>query len=145
MIINRRYLTDEEIENAKKEIVYSYSGYSEPLHQHNDCIRICYEWLDAQEKMTIKKVCCDYKHDVQHWAKRYVSRADFEVAAFLHPEIKGEYPKYNLRKVTVLPSITRLANIGEAGKHPNYKSYPNQYRKMEEPTGRILSSREFIF
>jgi hypothetical protein len=45
---------------------------------------------------------------------RYVSRDDVEVAAFLHPDIEGEYPFYNISRRLTLPDIKRLAEIPEA-------------------------------
>ena len=40
-------ISDQAIENAKSMIAYSEAAN----HEHNDCIRIAYEWLDAQEKL----------------------------------------------------------------------------------------------
>ncbi|WP_025155096.1 hypothetical protein [Morganella morganii] len=42
-------LTDKKIEQAKKTT--RYSSRNDILHEHNDCIRIAYEWLDAQKKL----------------------------------------------------------------------------------------------
>lgn len=41
-------LTDEEIEYGKANVKYSLKEGG--LHEHNDCIRMAYEWLDAQKK-----------------------------------------------------------------------------------------------
>ena len=42
-----RILTSEEIAEAKKSTPYLGR---DNLHEHDDCIRIAYQWLDAQEK-----------------------------------------------------------------------------------------------
>ena len=91
-------------------------------HEHDDCIRIAYEWLDAQVKIknpTSKSR--PLKHIIENWGERYVSQTDVEVAAWLHPEILGVYPRYNISARLTLPSESRLSGIGEAGKHSNYR------------------------
>ncbi|WP_456638531.1 hypothetical protein [Bradyrhizobium sp. USDA 10063] len=85
------------------------------MHEHDDCIRIAYEWLDAQTKT--KGVMRDrrpLKHIIEDWGGRYVSQSDVEVAAELHPEIRGTYPHFNISARLVLPSDVRLATIPEA-------------------------------
>ncbi|MEA3643859.1 MAG: hypothetical protein VBE63_28615, partial [Lamprobacter sp.] len=54
---------------------------------------------------------------VEWWAGRYVSRFDVEVAAFLHPDIQGEYPYYNISARLIEPSTQRLEHIPEAFQH----------------------------
>lgn len=112
-----RVLTDKEIEEAKKRAPKVADGQ----HEHNDCIRIAYEWLDAQKK-TRNPTTKDrqFKHIIESWGERYVSTDDVQVAAWLHPEIKGKYPRFNIGKRLTLPSKARLGNIEEAGKHPSY-------------------------
>lgn len=118
-------LTDEEIEAAKLKVKYSLEegGY----HEHPDCIRIAYEWLDAQVKTKgTNKTHRSIKHYVEEWGGRYVSRTDVDVAAFLHPEIKGTYPFFNISNKLTLPSEVRLEMIGEAHAHqkqPNRGEY----------------------
>lgn len=41
-------ITDEEIESAKQKTAYTLDSH------HHDCIRIAYEWLDAQNKIKSK-------------------------------------------------------------------------------------------
>ncbi|KTT98682.1 hypothetical protein SB4_10550 [Sphingomonas sanguinis] len=104
-------LTDQEIEAGKAKLRYT----SDVLHEHNDCIRLAYEWLDAQ--VTIKSGAKKFrplKHIIEKWAGRYVSQSDVEVAAIMHPRITGEYPNYNLSAKIVLPNDRRLQGIGEA-------------------------------
>jgi hypothetical protein len=93
-----------------------------PVHEHDDCIRIAYEWLDAQRKLRNPRWPRHHalKHHIERWAGRYVSQNDVEVAAELHPEIRGIYPSYNIGAL-IWPSESRLAGIGEAMKHPNYR------------------------
>jgi hypothetical protein len=94
-----------------------------PVHEHDDCIRIAYEWLDAQRKTKTPRWPRHYalKHLIERWAGRYVSQNDVEVAAELHPEIRGVYPSYNIGTRLVWPSEARLVGISEAMKHPNYR------------------------
>ncbi len=106
-------LSDTDIEAGKKRTKYSLRG--DPHHEHNDCIRIAYEWLDAQVKT---KERSNKKHDLKHiieqWGGRYVSQADVDVAAELHPEIRGKYPYFNISSRLTRPSKSRLEGIGEA-------------------------------
>lgn len=120
-------LTDFEINIAKTKVK---KWNSDSSHEHNDCIRMAYEWLDAQKK-TKGKVRKQFavKHLVEQWAGRYVSRSDVEAAAHLHPDVHGEYPYYNISSRLTLPSVQRLDGISEAfkqGQHKNqcYDEYP---------------------
>ena len=128
-------ITKEQIEAAKKKTKYSLH---DPLHEHDDCIRIAYEWLDAQHKLKTK---CRHpfplKHLIEKWAGRYVSTSDVEVAATIHQHVKGEYPNYNISNRLIEPSTSRLDHIGEANKQ-DYRDYhcpaghPNSRYKSEE-------------
>jgi hypothetical protein len=109
-------LTDQEIENAKKRTKYSLK--SGPHHENKDCIRIAYEWLDAQSKTKhITKTNHSLKHIIENWAGRYVSRTDVDVAAELHPGTKGTYPYFNISSRMVHISKLRLDGINEAFTH----------------------------
>lgn len=109
-----RMLSVEEIEAAKAATKYG----PKPHHEHIDCIRIAYEWLDAQVKTKGKnRSARPLKHHIEKWAGRYVSQSDVEVAAHLHPDIYGEYPHFNISSRLIRPSGNRLAGIGEAGAH----------------------------
>jgi hypothetical protein len=112
----QKMLSADEIANAKRRV--QYSSRAEVLHEHDDCIRIAYEWLDAQ---TITKGFTrktrPIKHVIERWGGRYVSQSDVEVAAELHPQIEGKYPHFNISSRLTLPSDTRLTNIGEAKTH----------------------------
>ncbi|NQD77766.1 hypothetical protein [Pseudomonas sp. CM27] len=111
-------LTDDQIEAAKKATKYTHNDH---LHEHPDCIRFAYEWLDAQTKIKgLQKRPFAIKHLVERWAGRYVSQSDVEVAATLHPEIRGTYPAFNISARLVNPSRARIAHLGETGKH-HYK------------------------
>lgn len=106
-------LTEDEITAAKKG--FRYSQPADVLHEHNDCVRIAYEWLDAQNvRKTASKQFRPLKHIIEKWAGRYVSQSDVEVAASMHPRIRGKYPDFNLSTRLVLPSDRRLDGIGEA-------------------------------
>ena len=115
-------LSDKEIEKSKKETKYSLPDRH---HEHNDSIRIAYEWLDAQKKIKNPTNCTfALKHLIENWAGRYVSMSDVEVAAYMHPEIRGKYPHFNISARLTEPSVDRLKNVSEAFKH----SYRDQHK-----------------
>lgn len=123
-----RDLTDEEIEVGKTCTTYSLR--EGPHHEHPDCIRMAYEWLDAQPKLKTpnKRQHLALKHIIERWGGRYVSTTDVDVAAQMHPDIIGEYPYFNLSSKLVWPNERRLETIGEAGKHGHYR---DDYRGRE--------------
>lgn len=125
-------LTDKEIEQAKREVQYSLKEGGH--HEHPDCIRIAYEWLDAQIKTkNPSKKHRAIKHIIEDWGGRYVSQTDVDVAAHLHPEIKGTYPYFNVSAELTLPDSFRLAQIGEAhahGKTPDPKDYKHREKGL---------------
>jgi len=107
-------ITDEQIESAKKTTKYSLKG-EDVIHEHADCIRFAYEWFDAQSKTKgVLKTPLQIKHLIERWAGRYVSTYDVEVAANLHPEIRGVYPYYNISSKLTNPAKSRIQNLGEA-------------------------------
>lgn len=103
-------LTDDQIDRAKIS-----ANLRNPIHEHNDCIRMAYEWLDAQNVIKIVREE-DWKHIIERWCGRYISDDDVRVAASMHPKISGKHPKYNISSRLVLPSSMRLKGIGESGK-----------------------------
>lgn len=104
-------LTDAQIEEAKRNTKYSLPAKN-IVHYHNDCIRIAYEWLDAQKKIqSLTRKPYPIKHIIEEWAGRYISRSDVEVAATLHPKIRGEYPFFNISARLTTPSRSRLDDI----------------------------------
>jgi hypothetical protein len=122
-------LSDHVIETAKENTKYSDA----PHHEHNDCIRIAYEWLDAQ-KRTQNPTSKIYpiKHIIEKWAGRYVSTTDVEVAAQMHSEIKGKYPYFNISSRLTEPSIERLKGISEAFKHSYRERHDKSVYKTHE-------------
>jgi len=122
-------LTDAEIDRGKKEA----PRYADKLHEHNDCVRIAYEWLDAQMKTkgATKKIRA-VKHIIESWGGRYVSTDDVQVAAWLHPEIRGTYPYYNISARLTRPSTKRLMTISEADKHTHYRDRYQDCYAVEE-------------
>ena len=104
-------LTDQQILDAKNAI-----NLYQPRHEHDDCIRMAYEWLDAQKKLKSKR-SGDWKHLVQYWCGSYISEDDVKIAAHLHPDIQFEGSKVNISRRLVLPKRERLADIGEAYQH----------------------------
>lgn len=122
-------LTDEQIEAAKKRTRYG-TGL-DILHEHPDCVRFAYEWLDAQKK--IKRPNKSYrplKHNIEQWAGRYVSQNDVEVAATLHPDIIGEYPYYNISNRLIEPKKERISHLGQTDIH-SYTFDPEVYYSKE--------------
>ncbi|MAD43535.1 MAG: hypothetical protein CMH98_00895 [Oceanospirillaceae bacterium] len=106
-------LTDERIEYGKANMEYSLEA--DVVHEHDDCIRMAYEWLDAQKKIKNPTAKIQpLKHIIEKWAGRYISTSDVEVAAFLHPEIHGTYPYFNISARLTQPSDSRLDGISEA-------------------------------
>jgi hypothetical protein len=102
------YITDEQIEAAKRTTEYSV----EPQHRHNDCIRVAYQWLDAQriiKNPTGKNRAL--KHIIEKWAGFHISISDVEVAARLHPDIHGTHPYYNIHGNLVHPAGCRLVGL----------------------------------
>ena len=124
-------LTDAQIEHGKAGAPNRLEGH----HEHNDCIRMAYEWLDAQTKTeTIRNTYNPLKHIIEKWSGRYVSESDVTVAAWLHPDIKGTYPNFNISSRLTMPSVSRLQGIGEAGKHnPIGGNYSVSTYKKTEP------------
>lgn len=117
-------LTDMQIDDAIKAAPAIPGESKQP--EHRDCIRFAYEWLDAQTKTKgIQKNSFDLKHLVQRWAGRYVSSSDVEVAAFLHPDIRGQYPYFNISSRLTNPSISRISNLGET-----YTQTKGEYHNM---------------
>ncbi|WP_215757259.1 hypothetical protein, partial [Gluconobacter sp. P5H9_a] len=110
---NYTVLTDKEINDAK--IGFKYQHPSDILHEHEDCIRMAYEWLDAQTTIKTKpKHSRALKHIIEKWAGRYISQSDVEIAAYLHPKITGKYPNFNLSAKFTRPLDSRLNGIGQA-------------------------------
>ncbi len=123
-------ITKEQIEKAKVRCRLSLP----PHHEHDDCIRIAYEWLDAQKKTKQpRNIHRALKHIIENWGGRYVSQTDVEVAAYLHPDISGKYPYYNISLRLTDPMIERLDDIGEAFTQ-NQRRYhqAKDYRIIEE-------------
>ncbi|MFD2265256.1 hypothetical protein ACFSM5_20300 [Lacibacterium aquatile] len=124
-------LTDAQIDQAKTTAIRSGET---PHHEHRDCIRIAYEWLDAQVKIKsmIRKPFA-IKHIIEKWAGRYVSASDVDVAAFMHPDIRGIYPYFNISSRLTEPSRRRLDNIEEAFTQRYARNYnPKIYSRKEE-------------
>jgi hypothetical protein len=127
-----KMLSAAAISAAKKRVAYSNK---EVLHEHDDCIRIAYEWLDAQ---VVTKGATRHtrplKHIIEKWGGRYVSQSDVEVAAEMHSKIRGVYPHFNISARLTRPSDARLVNISQA-KTQNYqltaRSAKETYAKSE--------------
>jgi hypothetical protein len=121
-------LTDAQIQKAIEEL-----GIKNANHEHPDCVRIAYEWLDAQKKLKgPRKHGAPLKHIIENWGGRYVSQSDVEVAAYLHPDVVGEYSRYNISARLVKPSTERLKGIGEALTHGQSESYTEDTYQEEE-------------
>ncbi len=136
-------LSDSQINEAKNRAPLQLNGHFE----HNDCIRMAYEWLDAQVKTkTQRKTFNPIKHIIEKWSGRYVSQSDVEVAAWLHPDIIGTYPNFNISSRLTFPSVFRLSGIGEAGKHNPIGAHYNAdtYSANEGPLDGLESFEKTI-
>lgn len=124
-------ISDEDIQKAKNTT--NYGSYEEAHHEHNDCIRIAFAWLDAQAKTkgsTTKTF--PVKHIIEKWGGRYVSTTDVMVAAHMHPDVKGKYPHFNISARLTEPSKERLKGVAEAftqGYHERHD--PKVYSRKE--------------
>jgi hypothetical protein len=129
----RDMITSEQIEQAKRETKYSLKEGGH--HEHDDCIRMAYEWLDAQAKTATpnKRKTRPIKHIIERWAGRYVSTTDVDVAAHMHPDITGEYPHFNISARLVRPNSRRLAGLYEAHTQGYEDQNPEQTYASEEP------------
>ncbi len=123
-------LTAEDILKAQSKTEYSPGDV---LHEHDDCIRMAYEWLDAQViTKGVMKTTKPIKHIIEKWAGRYVSQNDVEVAASLHSDIKGKHPLYNISSKLTLPKIDRLEDITEANTYDYRKSFDEKVYSRRE-------------
>lgn len=121
-------LTDDQIEKAIQKLALKNAN-----HEHHDCVRISYEWLAAQKKLKHpRRLSRPLKHIIESWGGRYVSQSDVEIAAYLHKDISGEYPNYNISALLVQPSVKRLEGIGEALTHGPSRPYNEDTYKEEE-------------
>jgi len=122
-------LTAKQIKDAKENLVLKFPAH----YEHDDCIRIAYEWLDAQKKTkNPRNVPHDLKHLITRWASRYVSRSDVEVAAYMHPDIIGDYPYYNISSRLTEPNIKRLVNIDQSNSQDQIIMHQSTDYKMKE-------------
>jgi hypothetical protein len=128
-------ITAREIAEAKARTQYTNRN---PLHEDDDCIRMAYQWLDAQIRLKMpRKHHLALKHCVEHWAERYVSQSDVEVAAAMHG-LSGRYPYYNYSAQLVWPSPRRLEGILQARTMKNYRQHDPlrdyNWREMDDGT-----------
>ena len=132
-------LTSEIIEQARAKTADT-GGYSlDAHHEHDDCIRIAYHWLDAQTRTKNPGMANSYKTIIENWAGRYVSVSDVEVAATLLGLVGGYRTGYNLSRRLTRPRISRLDGIGEAftQNKNSTEGNPSPYRQDElEPVVR---------
>lgn len=125
-------LSGEDIAKAKQRVVYQTPH--DIFHEHDDCIRICHEWLSAQT-LTINKHgqgVVGFRSLIIHWAGRYVSRDDVMVAATFIPKLHLDVHCSNLSRKLVLPRDQRLDGVGEAMRHPDQR-----YRLKEDLRRRL--------
>lgn len=122
-------LTAQEIDDAKKSTEYT----GEAHHEHDDCVRIAYGWLDAQRKIGAPtSKTRPLKHIIEKWGGRYVSQSDVEVAAHIHPEIFGRYPHYNIGAKLVQPLFSRLDGVSEANTQSYQKRFDAETYQLKE-------------
>ncbi len=112
-------LTNNQIAKGKRDLQSHLEYFYTPAkHEHRDCIRMTYLWLDAQIKTQYyRQNGFVDKHMIENWCGRYISSSDLTVAASMHPEIEGIYPKFNISKSLVFPHWQRLNGINQAFIH----------------------------
>ena len=114
-------LTSTSIALAKLFITYPtpYDIY----HEHDDCIRICHEWLSAQRlrKQNTGFGVRQVRNLIMQWGGSYVSKDDMLVAASMVPGLRLDMGKGNLQKSLTLPSDARLIGISQAFRHPDQR------------------------
>lgn len=102
------------------------------FHESDDSILIAWQWLDAQAKTSAPaKKTRPLKHIIENWGGRYLSQSDVEVAALMHPDIRGTYPHYNIESRLTRPSDARLVDIASA-RTQGYRTEGREYSR-EEP------------
>lgn len=124
-------LPSETIEKAKREIEYMWDDKG--FHQHDDCVRIAFEWLSAQKRTKTISGHFSHKHDMERWAGRYVCSHDVELAAHILG-IPVKNGRMGISKNTVLPCFSRLDLIEQVNIHVYLPSL-DSYRRFEERPG----------
>lgn len=116
-------LTGEQIAAAKRQVRYRYPD--DILHEHDDCIRMCYEWLSAQRHTTSShgRGVAGFRSLIMHWAGSYVSKDDVDVALVMLPRLIVTMHDSNLSRKLVLPKDSRLEGIGQVMRHPEQRTY----------------------
>lgn len=133
-------ITDCEIEQAKRQCALS----GKAVHEHPDCICMAYQWLDVQTKTKHPNTRKTWaiKHLIEKWCGRYVSQADVEIAAYLHPGIIGRYPWFNISSVLTEPTIARLKGFGEAFRHEYRVFHQAKIYQRHEVAGRAPKNKK---
>ena len=114
-----RKLTSTEITNGFRAIRHKYRyGYplniQQPKKVDYDLVRIAYHWLDAQVVDNSNSTYTpryDVKDRICNWCGLQISAFYIILAADMHPDIKGEYPAFNLSSTIVNPSLSRLDGL----------------------------------
>lgn len=105
---------------AMAKALHTYRNPDDILHEHDDCIRICYEWLSAQKLQKSTQAgpeIASLRNLIIRWGGSYVSRDDLDIALHFLPSIKVDRYSSNLSKRLTLPSDQRLVGIGQAMRH----------------------------
>jgi len=124
-------LTDAQIEAAKAKEASLIAG--QPASDL--VIMAAFEGLDAQPRIkSPSSKSRPLKHIIENWAGCYVSMADVKIAAWLHPDITGEYPRFNIAFSMTRPSAARLQNIGQGDAHERWPEWPQTGEAYEYST-----------
>lgn len=128
-------LTKEHIQKSKEGMK---NIYNETYYEHDDCVRIAYEFLSAQPVLSQapprhkRGLFYSLKSMIEHWAGRYVSTDDVKLAAKILG-LKGTYPFYNIPIAKTRPLKSRLTNIKEAfTQRESYNDCYDEYFKCDE-------------
>jgi hypothetical protein len=138
------FITSEMIAEAKAKTRYGNKKCG-VLHEHDDCIRMAYEWLDAQKNTKVANTGYSLKGYIERWCGRYVSSSDVDIAITLHPRFfaMGYYGICNLSRRHIEPDIKRLEGIVEAFKH-DYRRSHKPYTRGETRYLNHYNSAEFL-
>jgi hypothetical protein len=111
------HLPDYVILAKREEMAINEDFTLDGFVPFTDCVRIAYQFLDAQKKIknpTVSRV--PIKSAMKDWSGFYVSGSAIDLAISLHPELVGDHLCLNIpRSQWVIPDRARLAGVMQAG------------------------------
>lgn len=110
-------LTSIEITDAFRIIRHRYrhgypTGIKKPRRITYNLVRVACNWLDAQSLDDDNHSArYDLEEIISDWCGIPVPAFCIIIAAELLPDVKGEYPCYNLCSTLITPSVCRLDGL----------------------------------